>query len=83
MGEVLREVLFGGSGRMRGDVPCKVPFDTTCEAFSEASVGGGFVTTGDVVFEEVLGVQVPCEGAACVVPWVTLWEAGGDVEAGT
>ena len=83
VGEVLREVLFGGSGRIPSDAPCEVPFDTTCVAFSEASVGGGFVTAGDVVLEDVLGVQVPCVGAACVVPWATLWEAVGDVEADT
>ena len=80
VGEVLREVLFEGSGRTPGDAPCEVPFETTCEAFSEASVGGGFVTAGD---EEALGVQVPCVGAACVVPCATIWEAVGDVEADT
>lgn len=61
VGEVLREVLFGDSRRTAGDAPCEAPFVTTCEAFSEASVGGGFVTIGDVVLDEVLGVLVPCE----------------------
>lgn len=31
----------------------------------------------------MLGVQVPCEEAACVMPCVTLWDAGSEVDADT
>lgn len=36
-----------------------------------------------MVFEDVLGVQIPSDGATCVVPCVVLWETGDEVEAST